>query len=79
MQLQSLVNLFKKCNICEKRSKEDYAEIVIRYFDSEKNKNDFITVDICKECADKIEDAKQKADSMGDLGEDYREQNFSER
>lgn len=78
MQLQDLINFFKRCGICENRLDKGYAEIVYQYKDSLTGIPGSGSINVCSKCADKLEDAKNKADSMGDLGEDYREQDLSE-
>jgi hypothetical protein len=51
-----------------------YAEVAYRYTDPETNiSGTTSTVKICENCADlfeRVKDAKEKADSVGNLGED---------
>ena len=74
MSIQSLITSFKKCVMCHKRLGDNYAEVAYRYTDPETNiSGTTSTVKICGDCAilfERAKNAKEEADSMGNLGED---------
>jgi hypothetical protein len=74
MFFQNLILYFKKCVMCHKRLSGSYAEVAYRYTDPETNiSGTTSTVKICENCAglfERVKDAKEKADSVGNLGED---------